>query len=211
MRQPPEFLSRATHIFVSHTEERTCGGTAHLPQIERLLGSLAAPGVTATLEYKLAGIAPLASVVSEVRSHLGEPPLRNGVIEESPPVEDSIVGNRVLTVASIARPARFEQAILDAGAESVHVMRYADHYRLRTRDVQRVYRSARACDAQMVVTTMKDAMRIALKQDPLAKLSPGEADWLVPRCFVALFELETDPADAFEKMTRAVTEAAISY
>ncbi|MGH9385902.1 MAG: tetraacyldisaccharide 4'-kinase [Vicinamibacterales bacterium] len=66
---------------------------------------------------------------------------------------------RVLAVAGIAHPARFAEALKDAGWEIAEVMSFPDHHRYTKADVERIERSRIAAGAGAVFTTDKDAVR----------------------------------------------------
>lgn len=215
LREPPETLRRATHIFISNTDERISVGKTSLKAISNAIEQIAEQPVFAAIENKLTEIAPLTTVVRAVRDHLGEPVLDTADIFTSVRggINDigELLGKQVLTVASIARPERFEQAIIGAGVARAYIMRFADHYRLRTKDIRRVYKNAIKHGADAILTTMKDAMRIAVKSQPLAKLSNDEAEWLVSRCYVAKFDLIVNPPDAFEILVAPALLSADNY
>ncbi len=199
LREPPGMLKKATHVAISMTDEKNCCGIETENRIDLLLERVGAPHVCAKLENRLVSLNPLTEIVWRVRGHLEEPISIN---PDSRPILPAfnLCGKRVLTVASIARPERFEQAVLDAGVDHMYVMRFADHYRLKSRDVFQVFRRAKMLDVDFVITTMKDSMRIGLKSKPLSKLAPAESEWLIRRCYVAEFAISANPADAFEDL-----------
>jgi tetraacyldisaccharide 4'-kinase len=104
--------------------------------------------------------------------------------------EDPIDGTRVLAVAGIARPDRFFSALQSQGREIVGEVRFRDHHWFTDKDVERIAVSARECEAEMVITTEKDAMRMATLPSlpiPIAYLpmrvvlEPAFAPWLASR------------------------------
>jgi tetraacyldisaccharide 4'-kinase len=66
---------------------------------------------------------------------------------------------RVLAIAGIARPERFFEDLASAGWNVVGTMRFPDHHRFTSRDVERLTAAARAAEA-IVMTTEKDAVRL---------------------------------------------------
>lgn len=68
---------------------------------------------------------------------------------------------RVVAVAGIARPRRFFEALRASGHDVVREIAFADHHWFSRRDLDRVQAAARAAGADLVVTTAKDAARLA--------------------------------------------------
>lgn len=69
-------------------------------------------------------------------------------------------GARVVAVAGIARPERFFAALRTLGCEVVRAFAFADHHWYTARDMRRVGAAMRESDAELVVTTEKDAVRL---------------------------------------------------
>jgi tetraacyldisaccharide 4'-kinase len=100
--------------------------------------------------------------------------------------------SRVFVVAAIARPDRFVADVAAAGWEISGVLSFRDHHRFDARDVARIDAEARAKGSAVVLTTEKDAVRLAacnLGELPIASVplvvgvEPAEAfrDWLLER------------------------------
>ncbi len=70
-------------------------------------------------------------------------------------------GARVLAVAGIAMPARFSDALRAAGFDVVDVLAFKDHHRFTAGDIRRIADRARRHDVAWVLTTEKDAVRLA--------------------------------------------------
>jgi tetraacyldisaccharide 4'-kinase len=108
---------------------------------------------------------------------------------------DSVVvppASRVFVATGIARADRFVADIEAAGWEISGVMEFRDHHRFDARDVRRIAAEARAKGSAIVLTTEKDAVRLAacdLSALPIASVpltidvEPREAfaRWLVDR------------------------------
>jgi len=78
-------------------------------------------------------------------------------------------GTAVVAVAGIANPERFSRALEAAGWTVARLMRYADHRAFSSRDVHRIAAAVRETDARGVLTTDKDAVRLAaLRPLPVA-------------------------------------------
>lgn len=100
------------------------------------------------------GISP----VFRVTRAIGAPRLIAGT-------RDSVVvpaGSRVFIVTGIARPDRFVADILAAGWEIAGSLEFRDHHRFDARDVKRIAADARAAGSAIVLTTEKDAVRLAV-------------------------------------------------
>jgi tetraacyldisaccharide 4'-kinase len=79
-------------------------------------------------------------------------------------VRDSVVvpsASRVFVATGIARPDRFVADIASAGWEISGVLEFRDHHRFDARDVERIATEARAKGSAIVLTTEKDAVRLA--------------------------------------------------
>jgi len=81
------------------------------------------------------------------------------------------VGSRVFAVAGIARPERFFSDLTANGWDIVGSIAFRDHHYFTRRDLIRIEREARKAAAAIVLTTAKDAVRLApddLRDLPLA-------------------------------------------
>jgi tetraacyldisaccharide 4'-kinase len=108
---------------------------------------------------------------------------------------DSVVvpsGSRVFVVTGIARPDRFVADILSVGWEISGMIEFRDHHPFTARDIRRIATEAEAAGSALVLTTEKDAVRLAacdLGDLPIASVplvvgvEPREAfeRWLVAR------------------------------
>lgn len=101
-------------------------------------------------------------------------------------------GSRVFVVAGIARPDRFVADVAAAGWEIAGTLMFADHHRFTARDVKRIEIAALGARSAIILTTEKDAVRLApLQLDglPIASvplvtaIEPSERfrDWLLTR------------------------------
>jgi tetraacyldisaccharide 4'-kinase len=120
------------------------------------------------------------------------------------PRGDSVVvpsGSRVFGVAGIARPDRFFGELSAAGWEVVGTMAFRDHHQYTATDVARIGDAARSAAASIVLTTEKDAVRLApldLAGVPVAAvpltvaIEPAAAftEWLLARLSAARSGLE---------------------
>jgi tetraacyldisaccharide 4'-kinase len=70
-------------------------------------------------------------------------------------------GSRVFVVSGIARPDRFTADIVAAGWEIAGTLIFPDHHDFTAYDVRRITRAARSASCAIVLTTEKDAVRLA--------------------------------------------------
>jgi len=92
-----------------------------------------------------------------------------------------------VAVAGIARPERFQAALAAAGVTVARLLAFRDHHRYTARDLRAIADAVRAAGANGVVTTAKDAVR-------LAPLRPWPFVLAVARLDVAV-----EPGDAFRQ------------
>jgi len=121
--------------------------------------------------------------VFRVTRTLGAPRMISGA-------RDSVVipaGSRVYAVAGIARPERFFSDIGSVGWELAGTMTFRDHHRFTRRDADRIIAAAGSSSAAIVLTTEKDAVR-------LAPHVQGD----LPVAAVPL-HVSVEPADAFRR------------
>lgn len=78
----------------------------------------------------------------------------------------AVAGERVLAVAGIAEPARFADALAAAGFDVAGMLAFADHHRFTAADARRIAERASALGARLVLTTEKDAVRLAPRLVP---------------------------------------------
>jgi tetraacyldisaccharide 4'-kinase len=90
--------------------------------------------------------------VFRVTNHVGS---LQGVDACAPP------GARVVAVAGIARPERFFTTLREQGFEIVRELRFPDHHWFSSDDLDRIGTIAKEASADLVVTTEKDAVRVA--------------------------------------------------
>jgi tetraacyldisaccharide 4'-kinase len=108
---------------------------------------------------------------------------------------DSVVvpaNSRVFVVTGIARPDRFVNDILSVGWDVCGSIEFRDHHRFTPRDIRRIAAEAKATGSMIILTTEKDAVRLAacdLGDLPIASIplvvgvEPSDAfqAWLLAR------------------------------
>jgi tetraacyldisaccharide 4'-kinase len=107
--------------------------------------------------------------------------------EAAPDAGTSLIGLPVLAVAGIARPERFRDTVAGLGARVAAFAPYPDHAAYGSADAARLAARAREAGAEAVVTTQKDAVK-------LAPLWPADA---VPLRVVAIHLELDDPSGAW--------------
>src|SRR5437868_4085642 len=89
---------------------------------------------------------------------------RFGTTDDSPGSRQPLSylkGRRVYAFSGIATPESFEKFLRDLGALIVGRERFLDHYRYAEEDLAELFSQAREEGAECLVTTEKDAVRIA--------------------------------------------------
>jgi tetraacyldisaccharide 4''-kinase len=71
-----------------------------------------------------------------------------------------IKGKRVAALSGIASPKLFEQFLSDCGAKIIYKEHFLDHHAYTQEDINEFFQKAKALDAEICVTTEKDAVRI---------------------------------------------------
>ncbi len=72
-----------------------------------------------------------------------------------------LAGISVLVFSGIANPASFRQGVEDLAVKVVEEIRFRDHYHYRPEDMTRLREAARRAGATALVTTEKDAVKVA--------------------------------------------------
>jgi tetraacyldisaccharide 4'-kinase len=67
---------------------------------------------------------------------------------------------RVLLFSGIANPASFKKTIINLGAKVVHHVKFSDHYQYKKLDINKLILTAQNVNADMILTTEKDYVRI---------------------------------------------------
>lgn len=74
---------------------------------------------------------------------------------------DALRGRRVLLLSGLARPGAFRRTVEGLGATVVAERRHPDHHRFSDAELDEALGAAAAAGAELVVTTEKDAVRLA--------------------------------------------------
>ncbi len=73
----------------------------------------------------------------------------------------ALAGRKVGALSGIAAPESFEAFLRDTGARLIYTRRFLDHYRFTHDDLVGVFAEAEQAGVELMVTTEKDAVRIA--------------------------------------------------
>jgi tetraacyldisaccharide 4'-kinase len=79
--------------------------------------------------------------------------------DEQRPLGD-LQGRRIAALSGIAMPESFEKFLRELGAEIRHNKRFLDHHRFTTEELERFYARAEEVQAEFIVMTEKDAVRL---------------------------------------------------
>jgi len=102
------------------------------------------------------------------------------------PLPDAISGKKICAFCGIARPDSFSGLLSDAGAEILFLNAFPDHYVFSPFDLEELKQKFINLRADYLVTTEKDAMRLAAYPDFLKMVS------------VLRIQMEISPREAFE-------------
>ena len=140
LREPIKHLKRASYVFLTKSNGQRD------PELERLIATHN-PGVD---------IIECAHRPRHLQ-RFGVPPDAPGAREPLSFLKD----RRVFAFSGIATPESFEKFLRDLGAVIVGRERFLDHYRFDQEDLTELFAMARRENAECLVTTEKDAVRIS--------------------------------------------------
>ena len=123
----------------------------------------------------------MTDAVAELADKFGKP-LTEAYLQTGKPVRFSArktdsPPEKVVLLSGIARPEKFHRAALESGFRVLEHCRFRDHYPFSQSDIANVSSLAHELEAEAVVTTHKDAMR-------LAGLTFGLPVWILPVEFI---------------------------
>ncbi len=85
--------------------------------------------------------------------------LTNIELKETKSIDD-LKGLRVCAFCGIAQPGKFKKLLEFYGAKVVNFSSYPDHYDFKTEDIKNVEEIARNCEAEIILTTEKDSVKL---------------------------------------------------
>lgn len=179
LRESLRGLGRATAVILTHAEAVSAG---ELPtRVERVAREIeaAVPGVPVFLaSTRFEGFVTLEEFAG---FSTGGP--QEAVAE--PP------GGKLMLVSGLARPGSFRSVVESTGGEVVEHMAFPDHHRYGVPDFARIREKSRNCGASAVITTAKDAVK-------MAGLPRGDG---FPPVFVALIRMLVPDAEGGDGST----------
>jgi tetraacyldisaccharide 4'-kinase len=132
LREPPSHLARASVIFITKSDGRT-----------------------EALRQRIARLNPGAGIIECVH----HPLYFEDVFTGGQHGIGMLQGRKVASLSGIAQPESFEKSLAAQGAELVYSKRFADHHRFTQQEVINVLNRSKKRQAEMIVTTQKDAVR----------------------------------------------------
>src|SRR3954464_731194 len=132
LREPPSHLSRASYIFITKSD-----------------------GNTTRLRETIAQYNSTARIIECVHHPLYFEDVFNGERFDL----DYLQGKKIASLSGIAHPERFEKSLTNLGGELVYSKRFADHHRFSQQEILNVINRGKKRQAQIIVTTQKDAVR----------------------------------------------------
>ncbi|MCD6352140.1 MAG: tetraacyldisaccharide 4'-kinase, partial [Armatimonadetes bacterium] len=138
LREPLAYLRRADQVWLTYAQAVSAEKLAAVAALCRRLAPSAALVVTGH---------------SIVRCELIA---NEGTIE--------LAGRRVLAFCGLGSPEGFEASLRSLGPAELFVQTFPDHHFFSPSDLEAVAKQARATRAEVVVTTAKDAVRLAADQ-----------------------------------------------
>lgn len=137
-------------------------------------------------------------VPESVLAQLGAMPLLRARLAVNPDIAQRLAGVRVIAMAGIGLPAKFEATLLGCGADLVGRHFVADHAPYLTDELEALAQRARSLDA-LVATTEKD----------IARIGANMPDALARRLIVVPVTLQvSDGQDRLDAMLDAALEKA---
>ncbi len=146
------------------------GGGWPLPAglLREFAGSLARADLVCLTRCRSAGEKEVRELAEKIRRrfpqlpllHSRHAPARLATLAGAEKDLGTLRGLRVVAVSGIGRPEAFGQTLIDLGAEVVDTLVFPDHHRYRRDDV-RVAELAAATRSATLVTTEKDAVKLA--------------------------------------------------
>jgi len=132
LREPPSHVGRANYIFITKSD-----------------------GQTEELRRRIAHFNPNAAIIECIH----HPLYLEDVFTGKQHGLEILKGRKAASLSGIAQPESFEQSLVKLGAELVYSKRFADHHRFTQQEVLNVINRSKKRQAQMIVTTQKDAVR----------------------------------------------------
>lgn len=94
---------------------------------------------------------------------------------------------------ALGNPSAFFETLSKSGLRVAGKLAFPDHHRYTAEDIERITTTTRICDAELIVTTMKDAVKL------------GAARWELP-CYALNIEIEIDDEAMLRRLVRRSIE-----
>lgn len=72
----------------------------------------------------------------------------------------SLKGSKVLAFCGLANPRSFRASLLETGCDIAELIEFGDHHRYRSPDLERLVRKCKENNAEYIVTSLKDAVKL---------------------------------------------------
>ena len=164
LREPLAHLRRATHLMITHAD---LAPAAHVEEIERIARMRCPDAPLMHSRHRPAALHPLG--------HPGEAvPL------------DRLAGSEVVAMSALGNPASFEGVLLELGARVAESVAFDDHHAYVPEDWRTLRQVVRTHEAELVVVTEKDAVKLPPPPDGLPpvlalrvelEVTRGSEDW----------------------------------
>lgn len=139
LREPPTALRRADIILLTHADTPDISEDA-----KEAVKQLAPNALILESTHQPTHLYPLIGEDSEARTEVKE-----------------LEGKRLLAVCGIGNPEGFVATLQRCSPESVELLAFPDHHVYTETDRQEIYAAFRASEADLIVTTQKDAQKLA--------------------------------------------------
>lgn len=149
LREPLTAAARATAVVLT----RAAGPEAAASAQSRVEAAIRRPVEPVCVDFVPAGL------VHIMKGHSFDPA--------------AVKGQRAVAVSAIGNPAAFTATVTKIGLQVLDHIVFRDHHHYSAMDVSAIQRRAHACRADLVVTTEKDACKLA------ELLDPSDAWWAV--------------------------------
>ncbi|MCH7883615.1 MAG: tetraacyldisaccharide 4'-kinase [Planctomycetes bacterium] len=136
LREPPSGLARAGLIVLTRCSQVS---PAELDRVEAKIRRLNGGAPLIRCDHRVTGVERL----------------------DGRPADQELAGKRAILLAGIARPSAFEATVSAMGVRVVGHRWWPDHHRYRSRDVDRLMKTARFAPHDVLITTEKDAVKLA--------------------------------------------------
>lgn len=141
LREPVRHLKRGSYIFLTK-----CDGKPNDALIEKIR---------------------TYNTDAEIIECTHQPKRLCAVFGDAPDIElNEMNGLRVATFSGIATPDKFEEFVRRYGARIAYNRRFSDHHRFSEKDLAEVFEGAQMANAQFIVTTEKDMVRLSRDLKP---------------------------------------------